>query len=151
MTKPDRAILDDHDAGGAHLAEESGNARFGFEWGLASTIIGAFFTIDGTVSLIFCLILWNHGSEEHGLGMRDLRLAQIGGNVCCVGSIVITVIGFLFAVRGLGYARQRRRAFALPLTGMLLNLSALVTWIIVTIDLNMILETFIRWKTYQLL
>src|SRR5947208_119172 len=103
MARPSIVLDDDHANPAAALGEPP---QVGFEWGLASTLMGATFLVMGPVAMLFCLVLWNGGSENHGLRMADLQLAQIAALVCAVGAEVVCVFGLSFGFRGLGHCRR---------------------------------------------
>lgn len=129
-------------------AEPREVSRFGFEWGLASTIIGATMVIAGPMSLVFCLIFWTTGNYDQRLSYGDLEKAQVAGVVVSVGALSLCITSVFFGMRGLGHARRARQPVALPLTGLLLSISAFVLWIIVSVDLLMILDTYLAPHRY---
>ena len=148
MAADTRVILDDDDPP-PRQAEARESSRFGFEWGLASTLIGATFLIMGPVAFLFCLSFWVNGkNDDHGLSLRDLQLIEIGSIVCVIGAEALCVVSVFFGIRGLAHARRERRPVALPLSGILLSAVAMGVWLIVAIDLLMMVATFIRWKGY---
>jgi hypothetical protein len=150
MARERPVILDDDEPPARARADAPAreSARHGFEWGLASVIVGATFLIMAPPALLFCLTLWGRGNPEHGLSLGDLKLAEVGGIVCVLGAELLCLTGLLFGIRGLGRARRERQPAALPFTGILMCAAAMVAWLIVAIDLIMILSTFIRWREY---
>lgn len=148
MARERPTILDDDEPPlPKRTAELREKPRHGFEWGLASTLLGMSLLLAGTGGIIVCILLWFGGSSTSGRGI-DLNLAQIAGVVMGIGAIVFSIFGFFFGIRGLGQARQAGQPAALPLAGIFLCIAAFLLWIIVTVDFLMIIESFTRWRDY---
>jgi hypothetical protein len=143
MAKERPLILDDDEPPAPKRNVEVREApRFGFEWGLASTIIGATLLIAGPMALLFCLVFWSGGRVEHGLSSSETNLAHVAGVVIGAGAILLSMLGIYFGGRGLGRARQAHHPAALPVCGMLLCFGALIVWIIIGVDWVMIMDSF---------
>lgn len=149
MARERPLILDDDEPPAPkRAAEPRESPRFGFEWGLASTIIGATLVVAGPMALVFCLIFWSSGNYDHRLSYGDLKLAQVAGIVTSAGALLLTILGMIFAVRGLGHARRAHQPAALPVTGLFLSFSAFILWIIVGVDLVMIFDSFLNLRDF---
>lgn len=116
--------------------------RFGFEWGLASTIIGGVLLIAAPGALMFCLFFWGSGRGEMGLSYSDTRLANIAGIVVCAGALIMSILGLMFGSRGLGRSRQAHQPAALPVCGLLLCFAAMIVWLIIGVDWIMIMDSY---------
>ena len=145
MARPTSVILDD-DAPAPYAGQAGETARHGFEWGLAAALIGAPFLIMGPLAILFSVIFWNSGSLNHGLNHSEVQWSEIASIICAAGAELLCIVGVIFGMRGLGKARQARQPTALPLTGILLCVAAMVMWLIVGIDLVMMFEYFLRWN-----
>jgi hypothetical protein len=144
MARPTSVILDD-DVSPSYTGQSLETARHGFEYGLAAALIGATFLVMGPVAVIFSLVFWNGGSLNHGLNHSEVLWTEIASIICAAGAELLCTIGVIFGLRGLNKARQARQPTALPVTGMLLCIAAMVMWLIVGIDLVMMFEYFLSW------
>jgi hypothetical protein len=142
MARERTIILDDDEPPAAKRpAEARETPRFGFEWGLASTAIAAILLLASPMVLLFCLFYWSASRSDHLLGYSGVKMANGAGIVICTGALIFGILGLLFGIRGLGRARQAHQPAALPVTGILLSLAALIMWIIIAIDWVMIMDS----------
>jgi hypothetical protein len=134
---PSRNEFDEREWSG--IPEEK--RRLGFEWGLASLLMGGLLALMALVLLISNILLFL-GSEQQRLDQTSLELANIAAIVgipCFIGLCVCSIV---FAIRGLRGARRYDMPMALPASGLLLSIAALILWIVVGVDLIAILQSF---------
>lgn len=151
MARERPVILDDDEPPSRKSAEprDPPAARAGFEWGLASTLMGATLLIAGTGGMVVCLLLWfaGHG-QQHGLSYSDLTYGRAAGVVMAGGAFLTSAVSFLFGMRALRRARRADQPAALPVAGLLLSLAATLLWLIVLVDFVMIIESFLSHSPY---
>ncbi len=131
----ERAIIldDDEPPAPKRPAEARETPRFGFEWGLASTIMGAIFVVSGPLFLIVLMSLsrpYYDDSYSVRSSVSKYEVVAYGG---ILAAIALCIAGLLFGIRGLGRARLYRTPAALPITGMLLCFAAICFWVVVMI------------------
>jgi hypothetical protein len=144
MARERPVIIDDDDPPPRRAAQPNDPPpRFGFEWGLASALMGGALLVAGAGGILACMLLWFGGAPDHGRGI-DLNLAEVAGGVMCCGAFLMSIFGFTFGIRGLSQARRAGQPAALPVAGILLCVAASLLWLIVTVDFFMIVESFLR-------
>jgi hypothetical protein len=108
----------------------------GAQWGLASLMIGSVVFIASPVVLVFNTMFMNVGRFRVPMG-----LAWIASLIGVVTVLAIGVAGIVFGTRGWLIAARKRRCPALPVAGTFMSIAAVISWLIVSIDLIVILAT----------
>jgi hypothetical protein len=117
-------------------------SRHAAEWGLASLLTGGVLLLMAPVTLIFNFLFWVSGSRV--LAPSDMRLAFQGAMIALVVLLGLVLASLSCGVIGLYSAVTRRQPAGLAAAGILVNVAALVLWLIVGIDLVAILNAFSR-------
>jgi cytochrome bd-type quinol oxidase subunit 2 len=114
--------------------------RLGFEWGLASLLMGGLLALMALVLFISnILIFLDAGQRLDPTSLELANIAAIVGIPCFIGLCVCTIV---FAIRGMRGARRYDMPMALPVSGLLLSIAALILWLVVGVDLIAILQSF---------
>lgn len=143
MARSAPVILDDDDPRPRRSAEPMETNRTGFEWGLASTIIGATFLLAAPIAMLSWFVLLDRSRSNSSYSSTNWM--EVSAVIGVIGAVVLCMIGFIFSLRGIRYARQSKQTIAMPLTGMFLCLTGLITWALVSLVLLMVLEEQTRW------
>jgi hypothetical protein len=127
MARERSVIIDDDDPPPKRSAEpRHTSSRFGFEWGLASTIIGATLLVLSPLALR--LIGENRwGSDMYSRRGDTIRDILLYGGVA--GAEVMSIIGVFFGITSVRHARSDESPAALGLTGILLCIAAILIWL----------------------
>ena len=133
MARERSVILDDDEPPAPkRAAAPSEHSRFGFEWGLASTIVGATFLMTGPLVMLLLMAV-RPSYDDYYSGRTSTSRFEVATFVGIFGVIVLCILGFMFGLRGLGRARQHRAPAALPVTGMLFCFAAVCFWVVLAI------------------
>src|SRR5436853_185887 len=124
---------DADDSDWAGLGEEK--RRAGFEWGLASLLMGGLLALMALVMLITNVLLFFGAADK--LDPASQSLATLVGLVGVVGVLVLCVISIVFGVRGVKRAQWFDTPTAVPLAGVLISIAATFLWLVVGADLIM--------------
>lgn len=132
MAKQHSIILDDDDAlpTSKRDREPRESSRTGYEWGLASTIIGAVFLVLGPLTTLVLVVLTREAAIDYS-HQSDSSKVELIGLLGIVSAEIVAITGFFFGLRGLTQARADRSPAALPITGILLCLAAVILWLLV--------------------
>jgi hypothetical protein len=135
MARDKSVILDDDDPLPPRRLREAREepSRDGFEWGMASTIIGAAFLILGPLFLLLLANLPRSSYDGYSYSRSESSRFEVVSIVAIVGAKVLCIAGFFFGLRGLSRARSDRSPPALPLTGILLCIAAIVLWLMIAV------------------
>jgi cytochrome bd-type quinol oxidase subunit 2 len=133
---PQRDDFDEREWSG--IPEEK--RRLGFEWGLASLLMGGLLALMALVLFISnILIFLDAGQRLDPTSLEVANIAAIVGIPCFIGLCVCSIV---FAIRGMRGARRYDMPMALPASGLLLSIAALILWLVVGVDLIAILQSF---------
>jgi hypothetical protein len=111
--------------------------RQGFEWGLASAIMGGVFMLMASIQLIANMLLFQWIGRS--LGTSDVRIALAVAVVGVPGIVCACLVSLLFGVRGLRRARRYDQPAGIAIAGILLSSAALFLWILLGVDIFAIL------------
>jgi hypothetical protein len=128
MARERSVIIDDDDPPPKRSAEPRHTAsRFGFEWGLASTIIGATLLILSPLALILISAMTRWSYDGYSSRHDTMREILLYGSL--VGAGLVSMIGIFFGIRSVSHARSDESPAALGLTGMLFCFAAMMIWV----------------------
>jgi hypothetical protein len=111
--------------------------RQGFEWGLASAVMGGVFMLMAPIQLIANMLLFQWIGRS--LGETDVKIALVVAMVGVPGIVCACLASLLFGVRGLRRARWYDQPAGIPIAGILLSSGALFLWVLVGVDIFAIL------------
>ena len=131
---------DEHDSDWTGLGEEK--RRSGFEWGLASLLMGGFLALMAPIMLISNIQLFQGAASL--LGPTELWLANAAAIVGTIGVLALCITSIVFGVRGMRRAQWFDMPMGIPLAGVLISIAAVFIWVIVGVDLIMILQAPLR-------
>ena len=107
----------------------------GAQWGFASLTIGSVVFVASPVLLIFNTIF---------MGVRHqvpIGLAWVTSLIGIVTILAIAITSIVFGIRGWLIANREQVCGALPVAGTFMSIAAVVSWLIVSIDLIVILAS----------
>jgi hypothetical protein len=107
----------------------------GAQWGFASLMIGSVVFVASPVLLVFNTIF---------MGVRHqvpIGLAWVASLIGIVTILAIAITSIVFGTRGWLIANREQECGALPVTGTFMSIAAVVSWLIVSIDLIVILAS----------
>jgi hypothetical protein len=104
------------------------------QWGLASLMIGGVVFVASPVLLVFNTIFANGGRYRVPMG-----LAWTASIIGLVTILAIGVASIVFGARGCIIAGRQRQCPALAVAGMFMSIAAVISWLIVAIDLIVVL------------
>jgi hypothetical protein len=108
----------------------------GAQWGLASLAIGSVVFIASPVMLIFNSIFSHQG--RYGVPMG---LAWTASMIGVATILAIGIASIVFGSRGWLIAGRERQCPALAVAGTFMSIAAVVSWLIVSVELIIVLAT----------
>ena len=109
----------------------------GAQWGLASLIIGSVVLMASPVLLVFNTIFANQGRYRVPMG-----LAWTASIIGVVTILAIGIASIVFGSRGWHIAGRQRQCPALAVAGTFMSIAAVISWLIVAVDLIIVLAMF---------
>jgi hypothetical protein len=109
----------------------------GAQWGLASLMIGSVVFVASPVLLVFNTIFANQGRYGVPLG-----LAWTASLIGVVTILAMGIASIVFGSRGWLIIGRERQCPALAVAGTFMSIAAVVSWLIVSIELIVILASF---------
>lgn len=128
MARSRPVILDDDDPPPRH-SEVREQSRDGFEWGLASSLIGATLLILAPLVVLLVMASSRSSLDDYS-SHSDMTKLEILSYLGVIGAIIFCIVGFMFGRHGMSRSRAERTSAALPVSGMLLNLAAVFVWLL---------------------
>ena len=128
MARTRPVILDDDDPPVRH--SESREVRDGFEWGVASSLLGGTLVILAPLVVLLIVATARPGNDEYSSSHSIVANFELFCYLGVVGAVIFSIVGFFFGRHGLSRARADRTSAALPVCGMLLSLAAAFAWLL---------------------
>ncbi|HZZ74085.1 MAG TPA: hypothetical protein VFE24_17665 [Pirellulales bacterium] len=116
-----------------HVSASIGSS---LQWGFVSLVIGSVIFMASPVLLLFNTILAHGG--RFGIPMG---LAWTASMIGLTAILAVAIASLVFGILAWSRSRREQQCVALPVGSVLMNVAALISWIIAGVDLIVVLAS----------